>query len=151
VLEWAVAQAMADIVGPENLETDPAVLRRYTAPVSAVLEAVPDAVVHPASTAEVAEIVRGANALGIPVVPRETRGNLSAALMLQSGGIVVALDRMNRILELDVVDGLARIQPGVSAATLSEAVGTTLDGAVQSSCMRFHRSSCPPSAPRLPV
>src|SRR4029077_18407809 len=63
--------------------------------------AVPDAVVLPASTDEVAAVVRIAAKHGIPVVPRGAGTGLSGGAVTVRGGIALQMTRMRRILEID--------------------------------------------------
>jgi glycolate oxidase len=81
----------------------------------------PDAVVFPETTAEVAAAVIIANAYGVPVVPRGSGTGLAGGTVPVRGGVVVALTRMNRILELDPRDRIAVVQPGVINLALQDA------------------------------
>lgn len=116
-----IEQALIDIVGRDHVRFDPNLTRRYSGRACALIHAVPDAVVFPGSTAEVLEVLRGAYTCGVPVVERSATWNRSAATALLAGGIVLALDRMNRILDFDAREAVARIQPGVSAEQLHAA------------------------------
>jgi glycolate oxidase len=85
-------------------------------------------VVFPESTAEVADILRTAQAEGTPVTARGSGTGLSGAAIPVPGGLVVCFERMNRILELDTANQVAVVQPGVTLAQLDEA--TTAAGLV---------------------
>ena len=74
----------------------------------------PDAVVFPASTAEVAQILTHANEHRIPVTARGAGTGLSGACIPRHGGIVVSFDRMNQVLEIDRDNHAAVVQPGVT-------------------------------------
>ena len=74
----------------------------------------PDAVVFPASTAEVAQILTHANEHRIPVTARGAGTGLSGACIPRQGGIVVSFDRMNQVLEIDRDNHAAVVQPGVT-------------------------------------
>lgn len=111
-------RALWGIVGRDYLSVDPGLTRRFSCCPSSFLRATPDAVVFPASTGEVAESLRGAAVWGVPVVQRCATSHVSAALAVRSGGIVLALDRMNQILDLDAGKGIAQVQPGVTADQL---------------------------------
>jgi glycolate oxidase len=82
----------------------------------------PLAVVRPRSTAEVAAVVRTASAAGIPVVPQGARTGLAGGANAVDGAIVLSLTAMTQILEIDPVDRLAVVQPGVVNADLARAV-----------------------------
>lgn len=81
----------------------------------------PLAVVRPTSTAEVAAVVALCDARGVRVTARGSGSGLSGAAVGEAGGIVMAFDRMNRILDLDTVNHVAVVQPGVTLAQLDEA------------------------------
>ncbi len=84
--------------------------------------AMPDAVVFPSTTQEVSEIVRLASQHGIPVIARGAGTGLSGGAVVTEGGIVVAFSRMKKILEIDLKNQRARVQPGVVNLDLSLAV-----------------------------
>lgn len=85
----------------------------------------PDCVVFPRNTADVVEIVRLANRHRVPLVGRGAGTGLSGGALAREGGIVTSFARMNRILEVDVENQRARVQPGVVNADLSLAVAHT--------------------------
>jgi glycolate oxidase len=70
-------------------------------------------VVLPTSTEQVQAVMRLCHAEGIPVVPRGSGTGLSAGALPVSGGIVLGLSRMREILEVDLENARARVQPGV--------------------------------------
>ncbi|MEX0785974.1 MAG: FAD-linked oxidase C-terminal domain-containing protein [Dehalococcoidia bacterium] len=82
----------------------------------------PQAVVFPTSAEQVAEVVRIALDAGLPVVPRGAGTGLSGGAVAALGGVVVALTRMKRILEVDTENRLAVVEPGVVNLELSKAV-----------------------------
>src|SRR5919202_1211193 len=69
--------------------------------------AVPQAVAFPRSTSEVVAVVRLARELDLPVVPRGAGTGISGGAVPVEGGIVIALARMNRILEIDPANRIA--------------------------------------------
>ena len=74
---------------------------------------VPDAVVFPRSTADVVAILKVARDFNIAFVGRGAGTGLSGGSIARSGGIVISFARMNKILELDIVNERAVVQPGV--------------------------------------
>jgi glycolate oxidase len=74
----------------------------------------PLAVVRPRSTAEVAAVVRTCDELGVPVTARGSGTGLSGACVPRADGIVLALEQMNRIVEIDTDNHVAVVQPGVT-------------------------------------
>ena len=75
--------------------------------------ALPTVVVVPATTAEVSGVVKAAVRHGVPVVARGAGTGLSGGAIARRGGIVVALTRMTKVLEIDVENRLAVVEPGV--------------------------------------
>jgi glycolate oxidase len=82
----------------------------------------PEVVVKPATAAEIANILRLANRERIPVTPRGGGSGLSGGAVPVYGGIVLSLERMNRILEIDPQNMVAVVEPGVVTNDLNEAV-----------------------------
>ena len=82
----------------------------------------PLAVVRPTATEQVQHVLRVASAHRVPVVPQGSRTGLSGAANAVDGGIVLSLSRMDRIVEINPVDQVAVVEPGVLNAVLSRAV-----------------------------
>jgi glycolate oxidase len=82
----------------------------------------PLAVVRPTSTAQVAATLRLAHQHRVPVVARGRGTGLSGAAVPLSGGLLVAFDRMDRILEVDPANQVAVVQPGVTLGQLDAAL-----------------------------
>ncbi len=80
----------------------------------------PLAVALPSTTEQVAAVVRLAHQEKLPVVARGAGTGLSGGAVAQSGGIIIALTRMDRVLEVDLVDGTALVEPGVINLELTE-------------------------------
>ena len=85
-------------------------------------KAFPLAVVLPKSTEQVAAIVKAASRHQVPVIPRGAGTGLSGGAIAHLGGVVIALTRMTNILEVDVDNRLAVVEPGVVNLDLSVAV-----------------------------
>jgi glycolate oxidase len=73
----------------------------------------PDAVALPRSTDSVSRLLRFANRHGIPVTPRAAGHGYVGGCVPVRGGIVLSLERMNRIREINAADFVAVVQPGV--------------------------------------
>lgn len=82
--------------------------------------ALPQAVVFPASTSEVSQVVALAYQEGISVVGRGSGTGLSGGAIASLGGLQVVLTRMNRVLDVDTENCLAVVEPGVINLHLDE-------------------------------
>ena len=78
--------------------------------------------VWPSTAQQVAEVLKIANREQIPVIPRGTGTGLSGMAVPVRGGIVLDLNRMNKILKISIEDRLAIVQPGVVYADLENAL-----------------------------
>ncbi|MFF1416794.1 FAD-binding oxidoreductase [Streptomyces sp. NPDC058280] len=108
----------------EALITDPDVTASYANDMASFCEAgTPAVVVLPRSVEQVQHVMRTATALRVPVVPQGARTGLLGAANASDGCIVLSLTKMDRILEINPVDRIAVVEPGVINATLSRAVG----------------------------
>ncbi|MBN6041038.1 FAD-binding oxidoreductase [Amycolatopsis sp. 195334CR] len=83
-------------------------------------ERVPDLVVLPGSTEEVAEVVRIANAHRIPIVPRDGGTGLTDGAVPERRGIVVDVKRLNQIKEIDLENRTCTVGTGINALKLNE-------------------------------
>lgn len=81
----------------------------------------PHAVVLPGTTDEVAAAVRVCNRLGVPITPRGAGTGLSGGSVPAKRGVVIGTGRMRRILEIDPVDRVAVVEPGVPNLDISKA------------------------------
>ncbi|MBZ5620001.1 MAG: FAD-binding protein [Acidobacteriia bacterium] len=82
----------------------------------------PDLVVFPRTTADVAAIAGIAREFQVPFVGRGAGTGLSGGAIPREGGIMVAFARMNRILEIDIENQRAVVQPGVVNLDITQAV-----------------------------
>jgi len=103
---------LAQIVGKENVLASEMDLMLYGYDAS-LYKGRPDCIVLPGSTEEVSKIVRFAHKQGIPVVARGSGTNLSGGTVPSRGGIVLHFSRMNRILEIDIENQRAVVEPGI--------------------------------------
>ncbi|MBX3297990.1 MAG: FAD-binding protein [Acidobacteria bacterium] len=116
----AVIESLRAIVGADNVVIDPERVEPYGA--DAVKEKFPpEAVVFPATTAEVSAILRLANERLFPVTARGGGVGYTGGAVPIDGGIVVGTDRMNKIIEINVDDLYAVCQPGITTFTLQKA------------------------------
>ena len=105
---------LARIVGPDGLLNDPADLLTYESDALVHLRATPAAVALPKTAAEVQAIVRLCRREGVPFVARGHGTGLSGGALPVKDGVVIGLARMNRILEVDIPNLRAIVEPGVT-------------------------------------
>ncbi len=109
-------------VGAENVLTDRDSLKRHAADATNVVFRTPEAVVRAGSTREVSAVLKLCNEARVPLTPRGGGTGLSGGAMPVQGGVVLTLDRMNRILEIDRDSMAAVVEAGVTTQALQEAV-----------------------------
>lgn len=118
-----VAEQLRRIVGPAHVACGPSVDPADTHDEALTgRPVVPAAVVRPGSTGEVARILAMAHATRVPVVARGAGTGLSGACRPVAGGIVVAFDRMRRVVEVDPDNQVAVVEPGATLAELDAAL-----------------------------
>ncbi|HEY8526733.1 MAG TPA: FAD-binding oxidoreductase [Acidimicrobiales bacterium] len=109
-----VSELFARVVGQAHVLVGDAIAEDYGR--DEALTAAPQAplaVVRPASTDEVAAVLRLADERRIPVTARGAGTGMSGACIPEPDGIVVSFERMNRILEIDEENFVAVVEPGV--------------------------------------
>nr|WP_237546119.1 FAD-linked oxidase C-terminal domain-containing protein [Streptomyces sp. SID5606] len=107
----------------EAVLTDPDVTASYANDMASFCPSgVPAVVVLPRTVEDVQHVMRTATELRVPVVPQGARTGLSGAANATDGCVVLSLTRMDRILEINPVDRVAVVEPGVVNAALSRAV-----------------------------
>ncbi|MFF1675999.1 FAD-binding oxidoreductase [Streptomyces sp. NPDC058256] len=107
----------------EAVLTDPDITASYANDMASFCEAgTPAVVVLPRTVEQVQHVMRIATELRVPVVPQGARTGLSGAANASDGCIVLSLVKMDKILEINPVDRIAVVEPGVINATLSRAV-----------------------------
>ena len=121
MLSSALLTQLRSLVGAEHVRTDDDSRQMYGA--DALNRGVPaDAVVLPGSTADVAAVMRLCAEHRIPIVPRGLGSGYTGGAVPLHGGIVLALDRMNHIIEIDEQNLIAVVEPNVVTGDLQDAV-----------------------------
>ena len=115
-------QALVRIVGDANVLHSEIDLAVYGYDAS-LFSAKPEAIVLPKVTDEVSAVLRLAHGERIPVVARGSGTNLSGGSIPARGGIVLHFSRMNRILEIDLENQRAVVEPGVFNLDLQNELG----------------------------
>jgi glycolate oxidase len=118
----AASARFAAIVGERNAIWKPSELRTYETDGLLGYRVRPAVVVLPGSTREVAECVKLARELDLPIVPRGAGTGLSGGSLPSTGCVVIGLSRMKKILDVDLDNRVARVEPGVINLDISRAL-----------------------------
>lgn len=117
-----LAQKLCDIVGDDGCLARREELFVYECDGLTLEGQAPSLVVFPSDTREVAEVVRTCVEAGRPFVPRGAGTGLSGGAHPVEGAVLIECSRMNQVLDVNVEDRIAVVQPGVVNADLSTAV-----------------------------
>ncbi len=96
--------------------------RAYETDALTAYRRLPLAVVLPRSTEDVSAVLRYLHAEGVKVVPRGAGTSLSGGAIPQEDAVVVGVSKLNRILEVDYANRVARVQAGVTNLGVSDAI-----------------------------
>lgn len=110
-MDKKVISKIEAIVGKDGYSTRTADLYTYGFDAS-IFHNTPDMIIQPASTEQVSEIMKVANAERIPVVPRGAGTGLCGSAVPIKGGIVMDMSRMNKVLKVSVGDLWVDVQAG---------------------------------------
>lgn len=116
-----VAEKISDIVGRHHCTTRLEDLHCYSYDGTGKTF-LPDIVAFPDSTAQVAALMRLAGSYGLPVVARGAGSGMTGGSLPVQGGLVLALSRLNRILEIDRDNQIAIVETGVITGEFQQAV-----------------------------
>jgi glycolate oxidase len=109
------------VVGAEHVRTDPGTLEAYGA--DALKRGRPaDVVVTPDGADHISAILKLCSSHRIPVVPRGGGTGYTGGAVPTAGGVVLSLERMNRILEIDEENLVVVVEPNVITGTIQDAV-----------------------------
>ncbi len=114
---------ISDAIGAAHVNTEPSLIADYGSHSLPVPDCMPAAIVFPASTDEVRQVVLAANTHHVPLFPISTGWNvgLGTRAPMADGQVVIDLGRrMNRVLEVDEDLGYCVIEPGATFTALQE-------------------------------
>ena len=120
MLSEQTVERLGAIVGADRLLLENADLQHFGVDRTSIWRADPCAVVLPVSTEEVQAVVRVANELNLAIVPSGGRTGLSGGAVAKDGEIVVAMDRMNQIIDFNPLDRTVKLGAGVITANLQD-------------------------------
>ena len=113
-MDESFLKTLARIVGADHLVVDPEGLVTYESDGLSHLRQLPGAVVIPGSAEEVQAVVRACHEWAVPFVARGHGTGLSGGALPVADGIVIALARMKRILDVDLDNRTITVEPGVT-------------------------------------
>jgi glycolate oxidase len=113
---------LREIAGEENVFSDKERLEPYSHDETVGLRSQPEAVIRATTAQQVSQILNMANRERVPVTPRGAGYGLSGGAVATQGGIVLSLEKMNRILEIDKENLMVTVEPGVITGDLHRAV-----------------------------
>ncbi len=114
-------EAFTERLGADAVVSDPGELVVYECDGSTLHDATPALVVFPRGTDQVADVVRTCVAAGVPFVARGAGTGLSGGAMARDAGVIIALNRMHRILSIDPLRRRAEVEPGVANLAVTRA------------------------------
>jgi glycolate oxidase len=121
-MDRAFLEALRRVVGDRNVLDDALELLTYECDALPHLRESPAAVALPATAAEVQEVVRLCARERVPFVARGHGTGLSGGALPVAGGLVIALSRLNRVLNVDIPNQRVTVEPGVTNLEITRQV-----------------------------
>lgn len=121
-METAILEKLKAIVGEKYLFVDEESRKDYGHDETERLSFPPEAVVKPANTEEISAIMHLCNEAKIPVTPRAGGTGLSGGALPIKGGILLSIERLNKIIDIDEANLQATVEPGVITEVFQDAV-----------------------------
>jgi glycolate oxidase len=122
VTQAALVARMRAVVGADNVLTAPADLAVYECDGFTIEKNRPEVVVFPTTTEQIVGVVTACAELGLPFLARGAGTSLAGGCVPVGGGVMIGLARMKRILEVNVRDRYAVVEPGVVNVWLTNAL-----------------------------
>src|ERR1700761_453553 len=116
-----IVAALRQIV-PDGVVADESGLATFDADALSAYHQMPLVCVLPSNRQQVSEILKYAQAEGIPIVPRGSGTSLSGGALPREDGILIGMGRMKRIIEIDYENGCVVVEPGVTNLNITKAV-----------------------------
>ena len=121
MIDSEILKELSSIVGTTHFLSKKEDLENYASDATKVSH-MPDAVAFPANTEQISRILQMATRGGFPVIPRGGGSGMSGGAVPIHGGLVLAMDRFNRILRIDQDNLVAEVEPAVITADFQRAV-----------------------------
>ncbi|GAA5053597.1 glycolate oxidase [Thermocatellispora tengchongensis] len=117
-----ITERLAGVLDRDAVITDPVRLRTYECDGLTYHRATPGLAVLPDTAEQIAAVVRLCNEYGVPFVARGSGTGLSGGALPRTDGVLIVTSRMRRILEIDLPNRRAVVEPGVTNLAITEAV-----------------------------
>lgn len=124
-LQTSLVEELREIVGLDGVLWARSDLVVYECDGFVIEKNSPDVVVFPRTTEQVSRIVKAAAHHGVPFVPRGAGTSLAGGCLPVGGGVMIVLTRMKQILDIQVRDRYALVEPGVVNVWLNQALKGT--------------------------
>ncbi len=118
----SVIRDLTEVLKSDQIVLDQAGLQAFETDALTAIQVLPFVVVMPESTEDVAAIAKISHKYDVPMVPRGAGTSLAGGAIPLSNAIVVCLSRMNKILDIDLMNRSAKVQAGVTNLAISAAV-----------------------------
>jgi glycolate oxidase len=115
------ADELSRLLGRSKVVTDSEILDSYARDETSDLSAMPDILVRAESAYDVSLVLKFCHTNGVPVIPRGAGTGVTGGAVPVRGGVVLSLEKMNRIVEVDRENMVAVVEPGVVTRDIQEA------------------------------
>ncbi|MGV9303060.1 FAD-binding oxidoreductase [Nonomuraea sp. NPDC003727] len=122
MISTALTEDLRALLPADSVITDPVRLRTYECDGLTYHRAMPGVVVLPESAEQIAAVVRLCNEHGVPFVARGSGTGLSGGALPRTDGVLIVTSRMRAVLEIDLPNRRAVVEPGVTNLAITEAV-----------------------------
>ncbi|MGB5992642.1 MAG: FAD-linked oxidase C-terminal domain-containing protein [Desulfobacterales bacterium] len=116
-----IRRRISDVLGDECIVTNQDEVGTYSKDASG-LSYPPELVIRVQETAQIQRLMRLANEYSFPVIPRGGGSGLAGGCLPVLGGVVLSLEKLNRIISVDTQNLIAKVQPGTITKDLRDAV-----------------------------
>jgi len=111
---------LVELLGSALVRGDDVSREAYSHDATPMFSGMPEVIVSPRTTDDVAKVVKFAADTKTPIIARGAGSNLCAATVPLNGGIILSMTNMNKILEISKSEMLAVVQPGVTNLSLDQ-------------------------------
>lgn len=116
-----IASALSHLIGENKVCTNCDILETYSRDETSDLTAMPDILVRAGTVDDVSRTLKFCNDNGVPVIPRGAGTGVTGGAVPVRGGVVLSLEKMNRIIEIDRENMVALVEPGAITRDIQEA------------------------------